>query len=64
MNVTKLTEQTRIQRQNQLDAKKTQNERNKLGQFATPTELALEIIEYSKDLLSQNLKIFYKSFTT
>ena len=57
MNVTKLTEQTRIQRQNQLDAKKTQNERNKLGQFATPTELALEIIEYSKNLLSQNLKI-------
>ncbi|BAY81517.1 N-6 DNA methylase [Calothrix parasitica NIES-267] len=57
MNVTKLTEETRIQRQNQLDAKKTQNERNKLGQFATPTELALEIIEYSKNLLSQNQKI-------
>ena len=57
MNVTKLTEETRIQRQNQLDAKKTQNERNKLGQFATPTELAVEIIEYSKNLLSQNQKI-------
>ena len=57
MNAIQLTEQTRIQRQNQLDAKKTQNERNKLGQFATPTELAVEIIEYSKKLLSQNKKI-------
>ncbi|MEO1378284.1 MAG: SAM-dependent DNA methyltransferase, partial [Cyanobacteria bacterium J06635_10] len=57
MNVTKLTEQTRIQRQNHLDAKKTQNERNKLGQFATPIQLAVEIIEYSKNLLSQNQKI-------
>jgi predicted RNA methylase len=57
MNFTKLTEETRIQRQNQLDAKRTQTERNKLGQFATPTELAVEIIEYSKNLLLQNQKI-------
>ena len=57
MNVTKLTEETRIQRQNQLAANKPQNARNKLGQFATPIQLAVEIIEYSKNLLSQNHKI-------
>jgi adenine-specific DNA-methyltransferase len=57
MNVTKLTEKTRALRQSQLDAAKTQIERNKLGQFATPIELAIEILEYTKDLLPQNEKI-------
>ncbi len=34
-----------------LDAAKTQAERNRLGQFATPTDLALDILAYARDLL-------------
>ena len=51
------TEQKRIFLQNKLDSTKTQGERNKLGQFATPTELAIDILEYSKRLLPGNIKI-------
>lgn len=57
MNITQLTEETRIKRQTQLDAAKTQIERNKLGQFATPIELAIEIVEYAQNLLPQNQNI-------
>jgi adenine-specific DNA-methyltransferase len=41
----------RLELQHQLDSRRTQAERNKLGQFATPTELATEILEYAKSLL-------------
>ena len=34
-----------------LDSKKTQLERNKLGQFSTPIDLANEILEYAVSLL-------------
>ncbi|BAY93786.1 MULTISPECIES: Eco57I restriction-modification methylase domain-containing protein [unclassified Tolypothrix] len=57
MNITQLTEETRVKRQTQLDAAKTQIERNKLGQFATPIELASAIVEYAKSLLPQNQNI-------
>ncbi|MBW4669561.1 MAG: N-6 DNA methylase [Cyanomargarita calcarea GSE-NOS-MK-12-04C] len=57
MNITQLTEETRVKRQTQLDAAKTQIERNKLGQFATPIELAIAIVEYAKNLLPQNQNI-------
>ncbi len=57
MNITQLTEETRVKRQTQLDAAKTQIERNKLGQFATPIELAIAIVEYAKNLSSQNQQI-------
>src|SRR5438876_10269412 len=48
---------TRLELQGRLDAAKTQDERNKLGQFATPTALATEILEYAKTLLAPHLKI-------
>lgn len=39
--------------QKRLDSKKTQDERNKLGQFSTPYRLASEIMDYAKTLVSQ-----------
>lgn len=50
-------ESTRLKIQNRLDAAKTPVERNKLGQFATPTMLAREILEYAKSLLPPRLKV-------
>lgn len=41
-------EESRLELQAELDAAKDQAERNRMGQFATPTELALEILEYAK----------------
>ena len=38
----------RLAIQADLDAAKDQAERNRMGQFATPTELALEILEYAR----------------
>lgn len=43
--------------QEELDAKKTQLERNKLGQFATPYHLATEIMNYAKK--TSRLKMFH-----
>lgn len=56
MNVS-MTESMRAWRQLQLDGAKTQAERNKLGQFATPTALAANIINYAKTLLPKDAKI-------
>ena len=50
-------ESTRLAVQSQLDSIKTQAERNKRGQFATPTALAAEILEYAHSLLPPRLKI-------
>ena len=47
----KAIEQRRVILQTSLDARKTQEERNRLGQFATPPPLALEILAYAKKLL-------------
>ena len=44
-------EQQRLALQSTLDAKKTQIERNRLGQFATPTLLAQEIIGHATTLV-------------
>jgi hypothetical protein len=44
-------EQRRIFLQEELDSKKTIDERRRLGQFATPPELANEIVSYGLDLL-------------
>ena len=41
-------EEHRLAVQAELDAAKDQAERNRMGQFATPTELALEILEYAR----------------
>jgi adenine-specific DNA-methyltransferase len=41
----------RLALQDVLDGRKTQKERNQLGQFATPTALARDILAYAKTLL-------------
>lgn len=48
---------TRLELQNRLDAAKTQDERNRLGQFATPTALAADILEYARALLPSHAQI-------
>lgn len=45
-------EQRRKELQIQLDAQKSQKERNKMGQFSTPYPLALEMMQYIRDLVS------------
>lgn len=47
-------EHRRLVLQNELDGQKTQAERNKLGQFATPTMLAQDLLRYAQSLLPQN----------
>jgi adenine-specific DNA-methyltransferase len=51
------TEVKRILEQTQLDASKSAFERNHLGQFATPNSLAIEILNYSKNILPSDDKI-------
>jgi len=46
-----VTEQQRLALQASLDAARTQAERNRLGQFATPTALAEDILRYAASLL-------------
>src|SRR5947208_2659757 len=43
-------EAKRLEIQTQLDSSKSQGERNKLGQFATPTPLAVQILECARRL--------------
>lgn len=43
-------EAERLALQTALDAQKTQAERNRLGQFATPTAFARDILQHAKDL--------------
>jgi adenine-specific DNA-methyltransferase len=47
-NLTTNREERRLTVQAELDAGKDRTERNRMGQFATPTELALEILEYAR----------------
>lgn len=49
----------RLKIQYLLDKQKTQEERNRLGQFATPTNLALEMLEYARSLLPFNSEISF-----
>lgn len=46
-----LLEQQRVTLQMQLDGQKSQAERNKLGQFATPSQLARDVLAYGLELL-------------
>ena len=46
-------EERRLAVQAELDAAKDQAERNRMGQFATPTELAVQILEYAKGQLNE-----------
>ena len=43
-----ILESRRMMIQAQLDLSKDQGERNRMGQFSTPTKLAYEILEYAK----------------
>jgi adenine-specific DNA-methyltransferase len=47
----------RLALQQRLDAVKTQAERNRLGQFATPTQLATDILQYAKSLLPPTARV-------
>src|SRR5258708_2677539 len=57
MTTIDIIEAQRLKIQSQLDLAKTQSERNKQGQFATPTALATEILAYAKSLLPPDLKL-------
>jgi hypothetical protein len=59
-------ETQRLKTQHRLDTQKAQTERNKLGQFATPTALATEILEYAKRLIpkSQPIRFLDPAFGT
>lgn len=50
-------ETDRLELQTRLDAVKTQAERNRIGQFATPPTLASEIVRYARSLLTPRSKI-------
>lgn len=52
-------EHNRLALQSALDAKKTQPERNRLGQFATPRALAVDILQYAASLLPPAVKIHF-----
>lgn len=49
----------RLNVQARLDAAKTQEERNQLGQFATPTALATDILACARSLLSDSEKVCF-----
>jgi adenine-specific DNA-methyltransferase len=50
-------ESERAALQEQCDSAKTQQERNRLGQFATPPALALEIMRFAKKLIPSGQKV-------
>lgn len=60
------SEATRLALQAELDAAKSQSERNRLGQFATPPRLASDIVEQSLALVSsdQPIRFFDPAFGT
>lgn len=57
MNAIDIIEKNRVEIQTALDAKKTPSERNKLGQFVTPSALAAEILEYARSLMLQERRV-------
>ncbi len=50
-------EERRVLLQEKLDARKTRTERNRMGQFATPTRLATDILGYAEGLLCKSKKV-------
>lgn len=57
MSFIRTLEQERLILQADLDSHKTQAERNRLGQFSTPSKLAEEILRYAQRLISPAEKI-------
>ena len=58
-HTTHTLEQQRLALQAELDGQKTQGERNRLGQFATPTALAEDILQYAATLLHPAEKVHF-----
>jgi len=56
-NKTNLLEGRRLALQSDLDAGKSQSDRNRMGQFATPTGLAIDMLQYAKTQLKKNERI-------
>jgi adenine-specific DNA-methyltransferase len=54
-----ILETRRLATQQKIDAIKSQDERNKLGQFSTPMKLACELIQYAQYLLPNNTGICF-----
>lgn len=52
-------EQKRLALQTSLDAEKSQSERNRLGQFATPSALAEDIVRYAASLLPATVSVHF-----
>lgn len=52
-------EHKRVEIQKILDSGKTKEARNRLGQFATPTELAQDILNYAKTLIPKNNEVHF-----
>ncbi len=50
-------EARRLAIQDELDSEKEASERNRMGQFATPTVLAIDILQYAKMILGKNKKV-------
>ena len=50
-------EHKRLGLQKELDTTRTQAERNRMGQFATPLRLALDILDYAKSVLPEDKKV-------
>jgi len=50
-------ETSRLELQRTLDSTKGQEERNKLGQFATPTVLATEILTYARSMMAKDTSV-------
>lgn len=50
-------ESERLAIQGRLDAQKSANERNRMGQFSTPTALAVEMLRYAKALLGEKERV-------
>ena len=50
-------EMRRLVLQAELDAKKDAAERNRMGQFATPTDLAVDLLRYAKTELGKHVKV-------
>ena len=57
MAVVDLVELGRLTTQRELDSSKSAEERNRLGQFATPTALADSILECAESMLPRHLKV-------
>lgn len=52
-----IKEHLRLQLQSNIDSRKLHNERNRLGQFATPSQLAIEMLTFAKQLTCSESKI-------